>query len=103
VALFDSTTIAAIATGTSGVVAALLLRTGRKSGERQEDDEQTAEGVSLTKQLMDQQRADFRARIRDLERETRELRSERNRACAERDQLRFENDFLNARIRELGG
>lgn len=96
-AAFDSTAISGIATAAATVAAAVLLRVSRPKRDPED------KGVSLTKELMDQQRADFRSRIRDLERETRQLRAERDHVRTERDQLQHEVDFLNARNRELGG
>lgn len=87
-AVLDSTVLAAIAASAGTVASAVLVRT------RKPRPSVDVGSVSLTKQLLAQQRSDTLHRIRDLERETRELRSERNAACVERDALRHELDFL---------
>lgn len=102
-AAFDSTTISGLATAAATVAAAALLRIGRKSGNRQEDDEGEAEGVSLAKHLSDEQRADFRERIRHLEQECDALRESRDQARAERDTLQHEVNYAQNRNQQLGG
>jgi peptidoglycan hydrolase CwlO-like protein len=102
VAAFDSTAIAGIATAASTIAAAVLLRSGRKSGNRQEDDEDQP-GVSLTKQVVNQQRKDFMRRIDELEAEIEDLRKSRDEARAERDTLQHELNYAQIRNKELNG
>ncbi len=93
----DPQIISGIAGAAGAIASAVLLRVGRRKGRNQDDNEHTA--VSLTKQLMSDQRRDLdrgRRRIRELEAELKEVRGER-------DQYREELDYAHIRIAQLGG
>lgn len=104
----DPQIISGIAGAAGAIASAVLLRVGRRKGRAQEDTETTA--VSLTKQLMSDQRRDLdrgRRRIRELEEAAVQQRRDHEAECvqlrAERDQYREELDYAHARIAQLGG
>lgn len=92
----DSTLVAGLATAGATVVAAAIAWVGnrRRNGNNGEN-----AAVSLTKQLMSEQR-------RDLDRARRRIGQLENEADAHReemDQLRHELEYAHARIQQLGG
>lgn len=95
----DPTLITGLATAGATVVAAGLMRVGRRRTNGEDDDSPERTAVSLTKQLMYDQRRDLdraRKHITELEAECERLREER-------DQFRHELDYAHVRIAKLGG
>lgn len=93
----DSTLISGLATAGATVIAGAFVVIGRKRGSEDEGAERTA--VSLTKQLMNDQR-------RDLDRARKhiaKLEADVAARDATLEQLRGELDYAHARIATLGG
>jgi hypothetical protein len=93
--------------GLAGAAALAAAGWFQRIGNRGRNQQDTPEGVSLTKIIDDraadwkQQHAEDMSRIAELEAETRQLREERDTARSGREQLLHENEFLGVRNKEL--
>jgi TolA-binding protein len=96
----DPTLVAGLASAAATVLSGSFIFIGRK---RERSDPNVRQAVSLTKQLMTDQRHDLdrcRRRVSSLERQLEKVRTDMQ---AEIDQLREELDYAHARIKTLGG